>query len=150
MAQFNANIKLVAPNPLDDRYLSTRVVAGAQQPYSGATEVNAVIDELYRYTGLTVNVLGTEYWYKDGIGDGDLEIKEAGGGTITGGTNGLSASGADIILGGTLTSVSGTTIDADNLDLSIINVNDFQISTSGNTNLIGVDTTGILLSYSGV
>ena len=136
MAQFNANIKLVAPNPLDDRYLSTRVVAGAQQPYSGVTEVNAVIDELYRYTGLTVNVLGTEYWYKDGITDPDLVEKEAGGaGTITGGTNGLSASGADIILGGTLS--SGTTINASGQTLHITNVNDFQVTTSGNTNLLG-------------
>ena len=158
MGQFNENIKLVAPNPLDSRYLSTRLVAGAQQPYSATTEVNTVIDSLFRYVGLTVLINGVEtsgenkeYWYKTGITNTSLVEKEAGGaGTITGGTNGLSADGADIVLGGTLTSVSGTTIDADNLDLSIINVNDFQISTSGNTNLIGVDTTGILLSYSGV
>jgi len=148
MAQFNANIKLVAPNPLDDRYLSTRVVAGAQQPYSATTEVNTVIDELYRYTGLTVNVNGVEYWYKEGITDPDLVIKEAGGaGTITGGTNGLSTSGANIILGGDL--LSGTTINADNNDFSVTNVDDFQVKTSGDTTILGIDNEGFLLQTSG-
>jgi hypothetical protein len=66
---------------------------------------------------------------------------------ITGGTNGLSTLGANIVLGGDLT--GNTTINADNNDLLITNVNDFQVSTSGSTNLIGVDTTGILLSTSG-
>ena len=157
MGQFNENIKLVAPNPLDTRYLSNRTnIAGSAQPYSATTEVNTIIDSLFRYVGLTVLINGVEtsgenkeYWYKVGITDPDLIEKEAGGaGTITGGTNGLSASGADIILGGTL--VSGTTINASGQTLHITNANDFQVTTTGNTNLLGVDDSGILLSYSGV
>jgi len=71
----------------------------------------------------------------------------SGSGTITGGTNGLSTSGANIILGGTL--LSGTTINADNNDLSITNINDFQVKTSGDTTVLGVDNEGFLLSTTG-
>lgn len=71
----------------------------------------------------------------------------SGSGTITGGTNGLSTLGANIILGGTL--LSGTTIDANNNDFSITNITDFQITTSGDSTILGVDNDGLLFSFTG-
>jgi len=150
MAQFNANITLVAPNPLDDRYLSQRIVAGAQQPYSATTEVNATIDAGYRYTGLTVNINGTEYWYAEGIGDGDLVVKTMGGaGTLTGATNGivLVNSGTTVALGGSLT--GDTTINASGSSFTISNTTDFQVKTSGDSTIFGVDDEGFLLQTTG-
>jgi hypothetical protein len=92
MAQFNENIRLVAPNPLDERYLSTRTSGGSQLPYSATTEVFTTITSPNRYVGLTVNVNGTEYWFKNSIADGDLEEKKydstiPSGDFITGATN---------------------------------------------------------------
>ena len=52
--QYNENIKIAAPNPLDWRYLSNRTLNGSQLPYSGITEVNNKIIPSERYTGLTV------------------------------------------------------------------------------------------------
>jgi len=94
------NLGVTGPLPTDNRYYNT----GNNLPWTGCTQVNAAITGA-RYTGLTVNIAGTEYWYKDGILDACLiEKTSSGGGTITGGTNGLSTSGANIVLGGTLTS----------------------------------------------
>jgi len=76
------------------------------------------------------------------------EFQTGGGsGTITGGTNGLSTSGANIILGGTL--LSGTTINANNNNLLITNNSDFQVKTSGDTTILGIDKEGFLLSTTG-
>lgn len=74
--QYNENIKIAAPAPLDKRYLSIRTRCGTQLPYSACTEVNTTIISSERYTGLTVNILGTEYWYKDGILDNCLIEKK--------------------------------------------------------------------------
>jgi|ERR1035437_3619 hypothetical protein len=71
MAQFNENITLAAPNPLDKRYLSNRILGGSQLPYSGVSEVYSTIPSTVRYSGLTVfiNTGGTniEYWFKNNI-----------------------------------------------------------------------------------
>ncbi len=90
--QYNENIKIAAPAPLDKRYLSIRSVNGVQVPYSSTTEVNNTIILSERYIGLTVNVNGVEYWYKDGILDNDLIEKKYNtefsiDNIITGGTN---------------------------------------------------------------
>lgn len=74
--QYQENIKIAAPAPLDKRYLSNRTSSGAQVPYSACTEVNSSIISSERYTGLTVNILGKEYWYKDGILDSCLIEKK--------------------------------------------------------------------------
>ena len=80
MAQFNENIKIVAPNPIDDRYLSLRTCAGSQLPYSADTEVFSTIPETVRYTGLTVLVqsgtTNVEYWFNNGIADINLIQKK--------------------------------------------------------------------------
>ena len=85
----------------------------------------------YRYTGLTVNVAGDEYWWKTGVLNGDLIPKSLGGtSNLTGATNGLSLanSGTTIVLGGELT---GNT----------------TISASTNTFTINRGTTGTSLSF---
>jgi len=76
--QYNENIKIAAPAPLDKRYLSDRTSLGIQLPYSGVTEVTGatgiILNE--RYTGLTVNINGVEYWFKNGITNNDLIEKK--------------------------------------------------------------------------
>lgn len=69
------NIQTNAPKPSDSRYLNNLV------PYISITEVNSTILSGNRYIGLTVNINGSEYWYKDGIGDNDLIEKTSGGGS---------------------------------------------------------------------
>jgi hypothetical protein len=104
------NIQVNAPKPVDSRYLNILV------PYSSTTQANTAIVSGVRFTGLTVNISGSEYWYKNGILNGDLIAKSLGG-TIIGGANGLSTSGQNVILGGALT---GTTyIGITNGDLII-------------------------------
>jgi hypothetical protein len=98
--QLNSNLKIAAPAPIDKRYLSERTIAGSPLPYSADTEVYSTIPSTERYTGLTVNILGVEYWFKDNV---TTVIKKESGGTITGGTAGLHTSGKSIALGGTLT-----------------------------------------------
>ena len=141
----NDNYGLNAGKPLDSRYFDGLV------PWADEAAVNAGIVGSYRYIGLTVNIAGTEYWYKDDVGDVDLIEKESGAGTITGATNGLHVtgiSGDTIALGGDLT---GTTIiDGQGLsDFTFNNINDFQVKTSGDTTVLGVDEEGFLLSFSG-
>jgi hypothetical protein len=74
--QYNENIKIAAPAPLDKRYLSERTLVGSPLPYSACTEVNTTIISSERYTGLTVNIGGVEYWYKDGVLDACLIEKK--------------------------------------------------------------------------
>ena len=90
--QYQENIRIAAPTPLDKRYYSSRKVSGVQVPYSATTEVNSVLTISERFSGLTVNVAGVEYWYKDGISDVDLVEKKYDstipeGDFVTGGTN---------------------------------------------------------------
>ena len=74
--QYNENIKIAAPAPLDKRYLSERTLLGSPLPYSACTEVTSVIIPTERYTGLTVNIAGVDYWFKDGILDTCLVEKK--------------------------------------------------------------------------
>jgi hypothetical protein len=96
MAQFNENITLAAPNPLDKRYLSNRTLCGSQLPYSADTEVYSTISSAVRYTGLTVLIstggTNVEYWFKEGVANSDLIEKKydtviPSGDFITGATN---------------------------------------------------------------
>ena len=74
--QYNENIRIAAPAPLDKRYLSERTLLGSPLPYSGVSEVNTIIIPTERYTGLTVNINGIEYWYKEGVANLDLIEKK--------------------------------------------------------------------------
>jgi hypothetical protein len=83
----NDNLKINAGKPIDSRYLTTGNTAYAS---TGAT--NSAIPIPLRYTGLTVNVLGTEYWYKTGVADINLIQKKYDtvlptGSFVTGATN---------------------------------------------------------------
>lgn len=64
------NFQIKAPKPVDNRYDNN----GAG--YANVAAVNSAIIAPYRYIGLTVNIQGEEYWYKDGTGDGDLILKD--------------------------------------------------------------------------
>jgi hypothetical protein len=114
------NIHASAPKPVESKYLNITL------PYTTCAQVNTCIPAGERYTGLTVNILGTEYWYKTGVADACLVNKSGGGGTITGATNGLSTSGANIALGGTLccnTQIGGI----DTYDLNLITLKHFNL-----------------------
>ena len=67
----NDNIKINAGKPIDTRYLST-----GNTVYVSTSAVNATIPISLRYTGLTANVGGIEYWYKNGVTDIDLIEKK--------------------------------------------------------------------------
>ena len=66
---FPDNISVGVGNPLDSRYLSN-----LNTPYIDASAVTTAIVESQRYVGLTVNVNNEEYWFKDGISNGDLIV----------------------------------------------------------------------------
>jgi hypothetical protein len=80
------NIKVQAGKPVDAKYLSS-----TNAPYASVAAVNTAIAISDRHVGLTVNIMGVEYWYNGGVADGNLVIKTAGSGTpidaITGASN---------------------------------------------------------------
>jgi len=124
----NDNYSLQACKPFDARYLNIC------SPWTSVGAVNTAIPT-YRYTGLTVNIMGTEYWYKNGIGNGDLIPKSlGGGGTLSGATNGLHLinSGTTVVLGGALT--GDTTINASGFTL---HVNNGYLSTNSGYQISG-------------
>ena len=65
------NIKVSAPKPVESKYLNVTA------PYVTIEQVNAAIASGERYTGLTVNILGNEYWYKNSVADIGLILKTA-------------------------------------------------------------------------
>src|ERR1035437_3850373 len=83
----NDNLKINAGKPIDSRYLTT-----GNTVYSSTGATNSAIPVPLRYTGLTVNVLGTEYWYKTGVSNINLIQKKYDtvlptGSFVTGATN---------------------------------------------------------------
>lgn len=68
----NDNIENRSPKSLDNRYLN-----GGVFPYNSISEVTTTIPESYRFIGLTVNILGVEYWFKDGVTNADLVVKSS-------------------------------------------------------------------------
>lgn len=72
--ELSAGIIVGTGSPLDSKY----------GPYSQLEDVNTSIPLTLRYQGLTVGVLVNnvvvEYWYKDGVADADLKLKQAAGG----------------------------------------------------------------------
>ena len=67
------NIQTNAQSPTDSRYYNGLL------PWASTAAVNAAIASGIRYTGLTVNILGIEYWYCGGISNGNLVVKSSGG-----------------------------------------------------------------------
>ena len=73
MIKLTDNLKINKPSPVDDR-------VGV---WSSTSEALSSIEQDRRYVGLTILVDtgsgATEYWFKDGITNGDLEVKSSGG-----------------------------------------------------------------------
>lgn len=81
----NNNFDILANKPIDSR----------EGPFDSVASANAAISSSFRYQGLTVKIIvsgsAVDYWYEDGITDGDLVEKSGGGGvTDHGDLSGLS------------------------------------------------------------
>lgn len=63
-------IKVNNPKPLDYYYFESDGT-----PYESTSEVTTAIPSAIRYQGMTVNVVGVEYWFGDGTADEDLVVK---------------------------------------------------------------------------
>lgn len=135
----NDNQNVLASKPSDARYYNNLV------PYISVAEANASIGIItQRYTGLTVNVLSVEYWYKDGIEDVDLIPKESPNSSsgITNASNGLTKVGQYVVLGGALTgntSILGATNTIE-FGTSGSILNDFDV----NATTLSILTTGVV------
>lgn len=149
---FAANYEVLAKAPLDAKQLVNT--------YSDLTTPSTWEDDggnVWLYNGAIVSVgsdpttinNGIYYlcdvdnytdscsWVKQGASSGDIDA-----------VNGLTHDEGLITLGGDLN--ENTFIDGvGTYDLNILNVDEFQLSTSGTTAIIGLDSSGILLSYSG-
>ena len=97
----NDNLAVNVGKPIDSKYLNITT------PWTSLSAVWAGIPISYRYIGLTVNINGAEYWFKNSTADVDLILKSLGG-TLSGATNGLHISGSNVVLGGIFT---GATLD---------------------------------------
>lgn len=63
------SIRVGQQKPLEDKYFNELI------PYTSTTQVNTLLPKAVRHIGLTVNINGEEYWYKDGIEEYDLVFK---------------------------------------------------------------------------
>jgi hypothetical protein len=110
----NDNYSLQACKPFDARYLNICT------PWTSVAAVNAAIPT-YRYTGLTVNIMGTEYWYANGIADINLVVKDSGIAStgLTTAINGLTKFGNAVRFGGTIT---GATTITDSRGVSAVGI----------------------------
>jgi hypothetical protein len=111
----NDNLAVNVGKPIDSKYLN------GQTPWASVAAANTGVVLSYRYTGLTVNILGVEYWYANGIADINLVIKDSGIAStgLTTAINGLTKVGNAVKLGGTLT---GTTTITDSRGGSAVGI----------------------------
>jgi hypothetical protein len=121
----NDNFAVNVGKPVDSKYMNISA------PWTSISAANTGIPLAYRYQGLTVNINGVEYWYKNGVADVDLIIKTAGSGagTVSGATNGLHLinSGTTVALGGTLT--GNTIINANSHDFCVYDVRSISLES---------------------
>jgi hypothetical protein len=68
----NDNFSVSAPTPLDDRYLN------GVTPWVSSAAVISAIPISRRYFGQTFLVGSIEYWFRDGLADGNLIVKNLG------------------------------------------------------------------------
>lgn len=84
----NDNILTSAPKHVDARY--AKFSGGVQVPYTDIAEANTTVISSRRTKYLTVLILQdgvpTEYWWRNGIADGDLEPKSIQRATTAGST----------------------------------------------------------------
>lgn len=104
----NDNLAVNVGKPVDSKYLS------GQTAWISTACANANIPFSYRYPGLTVNVNNDEYWYKTGLNDPDLILKQyiaiIPSGFVSGATNGLNVVNGIVRLGGTITGSTTLTL----------------------------------------
>jgi len=93
----NDNIYVNAGKPSDPKNLNT-----SNQPYANVAEVLTQIPLSLRPPGLTVNIQGVEYWFKDGVGDSDLVVKTGGASITNGNGTTWNSTTNSVDLGGTL------------------------------------------------
>jgi hypothetical protein len=128
--QLPYSVQIVNPRPVDFLYYEADGT-----PWDNTTEVTTTIIAAIRYRGLTVNISGVEYWFRDGTTNGDLVVKLT---SATAG-NGMTLNGSAFDWGGTLLDV--TSIDQNGNDLSFVNgYFDVSNSTGFNVNLLGSGT----------
>ena len=87
------NIRVGQQKPIDDKYFN------GLSPYTNVAQAKSLILSAVRHRGLTVNVAGVEWWWKDGIADNQLVVKTvdlSGYVPFTGSTT-------NVVLGGQLT-----------------------------------------------
>lgn len=143
----NDNIDVRAPKPADARFGTS--ISGTTGFYSTVTDANNAIPTYQRYIGLTVGIkVGNnpiqEYWYANGINNGDLVVKS---GTVSGAGNGLTLSSGTINLGGTLTSPTTISTSVANT-LSLTGL----VTTTTPSTFLTIDSNGVITmsGYSGV
>lgn len=73
------NLSIGVGAPIDNKYLNS-----SNLPYISVGEVTSTIGISQRYIGLTVNILNVEYWFRNGVSDGDLVIKSGSGAGASG------------------------------------------------------------------
>jgi hypothetical protein len=121
-------IKVLNPTSLDAKYLNDGV------PYVSISGANAAIVSGIRHIGLTVNIANDEYWYRDGIGDGQLVEKiTASGGTGLAGIQNIGTGAGEVYSG-----LSGTTAELRRITGS----GDTVVSTVGADIIIFSQATG--------
>jgi len=103
----------VNPVPLQKDYYNT-----SDTVYTDIAQVNSQIPQVLRYVGLTVNIGTDEYWYKNGVTNGDLILKQSGGG------------------GGSVNSVTGTYVNNTDPSNPVVLAQNLQDTTD-----IGATTT---------
>ena len=86
------NIKVRQQKPLDDKYFNELV------PYTSISQVNNLLEPKFRHRGLTVNINGEEYWYKDGIEDSNLVLKIINSAALDGKQDKLSSYDESILI----------------------------------------------------
>jgi len=143
----NDNIDVRAPKPADARFGTT--ISGATGFYTTVEQANNAIPTYQRYIGLTVGIkVGNdpikEYWYANGIDNGDLVIKT---GTISGAGSGLNLSSGTINLGGTLSTPTTLATSSTNT-LSLTGLT----TVSSPLTFLTINSQGVITSsgYSGV
>lgn len=135
----NDNIDTRAGKPTDSRFGTT--LLGTAGFYTSVNDANAAIPAYQRYIGLTVGIKTgvnpmKEYWYANGIANGDLVEKS---GTITGAGNGLSSAGGIVNLGGNLT--QATTINTSSTNT--LTIGGLQTATTP-THYVSANSNGTL------
>lgn len=140
----NDNLQNNSPKSLDNKYLKNGLTI-----YTDAADANASIPSAYRSRGLTVliNVGGvpTEYWYRDGVANGDLIVKTSVSNSYNF-TNGLVESAGTVKIGGQFSENTTLQFTSGDKSLSLTSANGLGeltlVQQSGNLSLEMNTTSG--------